>query len=420
MIRAEEPSALRNPLGNAGRGMAGPIGAVLLLIVSGASIFVIGCADSQEQPAASEAASPGALVAQPDSARLERLWVARSRDLNGADFPLGPGDVLSISVPIEQLNDREVTVNSDDTIDLPLVGTLSVRGRNLQQLTDLLRQKLSRYMYDPPVAVEVKQYGSREVAIVGAVEKPGLYALMSHSETLMDMLSRAGGMTREAAPRVLFIPAGANPELMREASRLAEQSQPSIDEGVAATEGVHNQNGSEAEGRDGGSARAGAIRAVSADKPSVGVNQPQAELQLQKLDPIVLEMTDSRIEKYLDLPAQPGDVLIVPSAGEVSVGGWVQNPGAYKVTPGMTVLSAINAAGGAVFSWHARVLRTEVNGQRESIPVSINAVQKGEEKDVPIKAGDVVMVDRSMVGAVPYTVFQLFSRFGTGMYMPIP
>jgi protein involved in polysaccharide export with SLBB domain len=120
------------------------------------------------------------------------------------------------------------------------------------------------------------------------------------------------------------------------------------------------------------------------------------------------------------LPARPGDVLIVPSAGEVTVGGWVQNPGAYKVTPGMTALSAIAAAGGAMFSSSAQVLRTGNSGERLSIPVNIPAVQKGAQGDVSMQSGDVVMVDKSAAGAIPYAAYELFSKFGSGLMFPIP
>src|SRR6185312_2584433 len=61
----------------------------------------------------------------------------------------------------------------------------------------------------------------------------------------------------------------------------------------------------------------------------------------------------------LNMPARPGDVLLIPAAGTVTVVGWVRNPGSFAISPGMTVLAAISAAGGALFSWHAEVLRTD-------------------------------------------------------------
>src|SRR5207245_2859856 len=141
-----------------------------------------------------------------DTPRLQELWQKRTRDTFGSDFTLGPGDVLEISVPLEQLEHREVRVSPRDTITLPLAGEVQVNGMTEQSLTDNLRRRLAKYMYDPPVSLFVKQYGSRQVAVVGAVEKPGLYTLTSGSDTLMEMISKAGGMTGNAASKVIFVP----------------------------------------------------------------------------------------------------------------------------------------------------------------------------------------------------------------------
>jgi len=126
------------------------------------------------------------------------------------------------------------------------------------------------------------------------------------------------------------------------------------------------------------------------------------------------------MREYLNMPARPGDVLIVPSAGQVTVGGWVATPGAYKLTPNMTALSAISSAGGALFSSSGEILRTAASGDRLSIPLDLSDIKSGTEPDVPVTSGDVVLVDRSAAGAVPYLFYEIFTKFGTGMYIPVP
>ena len=141
-------------------------------------------------------------------------------------------------------------------------------------------------------------------------------------------------------------------------------------------------------------------------------------LAMARLHPIVIWMTDPAMRNYLELPARPGDLLIIPAAGQVTVGGWVQSPGAFGISTGMTALSAISAAGGALFSDSAEVLRTGSDGQRSSIPFNISSVKKGEEADIPVQSGDVVIVNRSVTGAGPYFVYSLFSKFGTRLAVP--
>jgi polysaccharide biosynthesis/export protein len=120
-----------------------------------------GCADV---PAASLAPTrPGASLPAPqappassDTQRLEALWQKRTRDTFGSDFTLGQGDLLEISVPLEQLQHREVRVSPRDTIELPLVGTIPVKGMTEQSFIEALRERFSKYMYDPPISLFVK------------------------------------------------------------------------------------------------------------------------------------------------------------------------------------------------------------------------------------------------------------------------
>jgi len=263
--------------------------------------------------------------------------------------------------------------------------------------------------------------------VVGAVEKPGLYTLTSGSDTLMEMISKAGGMTGNAASKVIFVPAGAGGRGLQEASFV----------GVAQASDNHDQTAdtdaqaldADTRGISAGPAprvarieneKAATIEPGVADAPNSHPQMGLFDPAVARLHPIVLSVSDPSTQNYLDLPARPGDVLIVPSAGEVTVGGWVQNPGAYKVTPGMTALSAISAAGGAMFSSTAEVLRTGSSGERLSIPVNIPAVQKGQQSDISMQSGDVVMVDKSAAGAIPYAAYELFSKFGSGLMFPIP
>jgi len=70
-----------------------------------------------------------------------------------------------------------------------------------------LVQRLSDYMKYPRVDLYVDGYQTREVAVTGAVQKPGRYDLSNRNESIVDMIGRAGGMTSDSAQRVIFVPA---------------------------------------------------------------------------------------------------------------------------------------------------------------------------------------------------------------------
>ena len=61
-------------------------------------------------------------------------------------------------------------------------------------------------MYDPQVDLFVKEYKSRQVAVVGAVRAPGLITLSGAGESILDVLTQAGGTTPEAADEVVIMP----------------------------------------------------------------------------------------------------------------------------------------------------------------------------------------------------------------------
>ena len=75
-------------------------------------------------------------------------------------------------------------------------------------LRDEIRRRLeTNYMRNPQISLFVKEFRSRQVAVIGAVQKPGLYNLASSADTVLGMISQAGGMTNQSAERILFIPA---------------------------------------------------------------------------------------------------------------------------------------------------------------------------------------------------------------------
>jgi protein involved in polysaccharide export with SLBB domain len=260
---------------------------------------------------------------------------------------------------------------------------------------------------DPQVEVFIDQYYSREVAVVGMVQKPGLYSITSRSDTILDMIDQAGGMTDQASSRLLFIPATAmkNSQQMKLAKALARPSEQAVARIEPAAE-VSPPKPEMAEEPD-------HIAPDHADSQQPG--SARVSSLIGATDPIEIDLTSAARAGQLDIPARPGDTIIIPAAGEVMVDGWVANPGAFRIVPGMTALSAVTAAGGALFSQTAEVLRTAPDGSRHATVVDLSKIKSGTEEDVPVEAGDVVFVRRSVAGAMPYAFYELFNKFGAGM-----
>jgi len=318
-----------------------------------------------------------------DAARLTQLWNKRTQTTPEADYPLGPGDVLEISVPrMEELAARTVRVSGEGAIALPFAGIIKVNGLTESEVKEELRQRLVKYKRDPQVSLFVREYRSRLVAVAGAVEKPGLYSVASTRETLLDVISQAGGMTKDALPRILLLPAESAREVNE--GHIAVASLP-----THQTESV----------------------ALSARA-------------IQSTDPLVIDLQRLRKGKnqlYLTLPVRPGDAVIVPSGGEILVGGWVDKPGSYKVTPGLTVLGAVTAAGDTLFpadTKAVKVIRTDVTGEKNIFSANLQEIVRGESPDIPVQEGDVIEVNPSTVKLVSYGMFNFFrSVFTFGAHL---
>ncbi len=330
-----------------------------------------------------------------DDEQLRALWQSRFVDArenagSGA-FALGPGDIVHISVPlIEPLRDRTVRVSELNTISLPLIGDINLGGMSEEDLRNELNRRLRKYMYQPEVEVLLQQTENREVAVLGAVAKPGRYTLASKSDTLMTMISRAGGMNQDAASRVILIPT----------SRTGK------------TDG--DRRSVEADGQGLGTAHAPAFSESAMHQAAqFGSRRPAS-------DQCVIRLTRADEQRYLELPARPGDTIIIPAAGQVTVQGWVDKPGAFPITPGMTALSAIAAAGGAQFSSSATLVREREDGGKADLSLDLSKVKRGSQADVPVQAGDVVIVEPSVIGMVPYSFYFLANHIGFGLFPAIP
>jgi polysaccharide biosynthesis/export protein len=348
---------------------------------------------ASSQPA--EAVAATELSPQNSSSNLEQLWETRidegsAASFSSQSFTLGPGDLLRISVPsIDELKDRRVRVSEEDTIALPLLGIINVSGMTEEDLRQDLLHRLKKYMYQPQVEVFLEHTENREVAVLGSVRRPGRYMLASHNDTIMTMISHAGGVTEQAASRLIFVP-------------------------VQTNSSIKDNDPPERVGSDRISASS-PDSLLPASLPQTGhaatiTHRPQEEQFL-------ISLSNSQDQRYLDIPAKPGDVIIVPAAGQVTVQGWVDKPGAFPITQGLTVLGSIAAAGGATFTSSATLLREETDGSKISIPLDLSKIKRGEQPDLPVQGGDVVIAERSAIGAVPYTLYFLINRVGIGMGM---
>ena len=378
------------------------IGSVALI-----GLIVSGCASSNPPPAAP--VDPPALSApvspvgigqelKVSSSPLDQLF--EGRRTNATDFPIGVGDVIEVSVPgvpelqgsgaggggeggavgggaagEQPLGNNTVRVDGLGNVNLPLVGQLHVAGLTEGQLRAEIVQRLNKYMYDPQVELFVKSYNSREVAVTGEVHSPGMYIVNGPTETIHDLIIRAGGTTDNAAPKIMLTP-----------SRVGGTTQL-----TAASAWVPH---SQVEGIGSGANDAASLEASAHDSPH---------------STYVIDLTNRHEnERYLNIPVRPGDTIYVPRAGSVTVIGWVYTPKTIDITPGLTVLSAVSDAGGTLFAADAakvKVIRQQPGRETSTLVVNLTDIKEARAPDVPVQANDVIEVPYKVSRIPGYAIY---------------
>jgi polysaccharide export outer membrane protein len=128
-----------------------------------------------------------------------------SQERYASEYKIGPKDLLEISVfGLDELN-KTVRVSEYGKITLPLLGEVDVDGLTKTELERKLSRLLEeKYLQNPQVTVFIREFQSKRVSVLGAVENPGPYELLGR-QTLLQVISRAGGLSQEAGDEIIVI-----------------------------------------------------------------------------------------------------------------------------------------------------------------------------------------------------------------------
>lgn len=120
-------------------------------------------------------------------------------------YKLRAGDIVTVSVWQEPGLEQLVLVRPDGGISFPLAGDLKAEGLTVEQLGKNLRAKLTSYIPDPVVTVTLQEIPGNRVYVVGRVNKPGDFPIISRDLTVMQAISIAGGLSPFAKDRKIKV-----------------------------------------------------------------------------------------------------------------------------------------------------------------------------------------------------------------------
>jgi len=248
--------------------------------------------------------------------------------------PIGANDLISVSVYDAAELSRTVRVGADGYLRLPmLTQRLKAQGLMPGELEVSIARALQeeQLIVDPFVTVTVAEYNSRPISVAGAVKQP-LTFQAAGPVTLLEAITRAGGLAPEAGPEILL-----------------SRTQPGPD---GTTSSLVQ--------------RIAVKRLIDAADPTLNVR------------------------------LRGGEEIRVPEVGRVYIIGNVKKPGAFAIQDGTesTVLKMLALSEGLMpyAANEAYIYRREASGSKNEIPVRLKDIMNRKASDVPLMANDILYV----------------------------
>jgi polysaccharide export outer membrane protein len=245
--------------------------------------------------------------------------VPPKQDAAASQYVIGPQDLLKITVFDEPDLTNTYRVDPDGFITFPLISRISAANLTIGEFQDRLREMLANgYIRNPQVRVDVDQFKSQQVYVIGEVRNPGKIP-MTGTLNLLEALALAGSPTASASNEIVI----AHPK--------RPVASPSDDKS----------------------------RAMPDEKDADIVRVSLKDLQLGKAGQ--------------DITLRDGDIINVPKALSFYITGQVRNPGSLIWEPGMTLQQALALAGGLTDRGSTRGVTASrlVNGKLVDVPLKL-------------------------------------------------
>lgn len=135
---------------------------------------------------------------------------AQDAGVSMADAPVGPRDVLEIRVLEDPTINARTVVSEDGQIVLNVLERVQVSGLTGPEIEARLKSLLEAgYLTKATVVVQVVEYASKPISVIGAVVRPGRISATG-STTLIQAITQAGGLTAGHGRELYVLRTGRN------------------------------------------------------------------------------------------------------------------------------------------------------------------------------------------------------------------
>jgi len=282
-------------------------------------------------------------------------------------YVLGPNDQLSLVVDQlqEEFTEKTFRIDQQGNVSIPLIGRVHAGGLTTSELEDDLKNRFGVILKTPDVVVNVTEFSSQPVSILGAVGQPGIRQLQG-KKTLFEVLSLAGGLRPDAGTIVKIT-------------------------------------------RD---LRSGPLPVPNAFTGSTG-----------EYSVAIVHIKDVMQASAENIVILPGDTVFVPKADVVYIVGSIAKPGGFPIGENeiLSALQLVSLGEGitrTAASEKAKILRLDPgSATRSEIPINLNRLLAGKDPDVMLRSDDILFVPNSGAKSVEYRTLEAIVNAATGVAM---
>jgi protein involved in polysaccharide export with SLBB domain len=339
-------------------------------------------------------------------------------------YRIQPGDVLGIVVSVslpDYASPAKVTVGPDGAFSYPVVGEVQAAGKTRREIAAAIRTALEELYRKVDVTVNVDEYRTQNVYVLGEVGKPGPVPVLGATLTLTQAVAQAGGYS-EVAAGVSLLRAGEEPRTVSRGDGETELLQPGdilnvVKRRPLMVVGEVVRPGPVDAPPDArltdALALAGGLAPDADARHAVLVNH---ESRTTVVD---LEQVLTNPQSQINLPIAEYHTLIVGPRQAIAVIGEVNDPGLYPGGHGARLTQLLAQAGGLTSA--AATNATGVDEQGTVTPLDLTAALSapGSEADVSVQGLRTVVVPQERREV---TVLGAVARPGviTPAAMPLP
>ncbi len=270
---------------------------------------------------------------------------------------IGVNDLLHINVYGAPELSRTVRVGTDGQIRIPMLkATIAADAKLPGELEAVIAQALAKeqILIDPVVTVTVAEYVSRPISVIGAVKTPLTFQAFG-SVTLLDALSRSGGLTPEAGAEILLSRSQAGPD----------------------------------------------------GRPTTLTQRIAVRQLIDEADP------------DLNYTLRGGEEIRIPEAPKIYVVGNVKKPGAFPMKDGndTSVLKVLAMSEGLLpFALKEAYIYRREGGEngRNEIPIPLENIMSRKSPDVTLMANDVLYIPDNKGRRLTMSIVDRIATFGAG------